>query len=269
MGFLEKATAKELALFIGLLGIAAMFLIPSSFILRLTIGFFVLIYPIYFVLSIVGLLKNNKSRWIISCIPFFLCLVIWGYSFFYPKKEKPNETVTPTIQLNLQPVILPQQIESGIELIEVNGNQEKSELTATLRNNNPFALSPDVNVWLGIFHTGNIPADNRIEWVKSDDKYAIKSGRTGKFSFHVPVKQSMHVVALVEDKELRKEITLDEMGVQYTWDYWRSHAWASWQKNRNLVAESPRMQDLLDSFKGCLDEHSIGRDYEACLEQKK
>ena len=74
---------------------------------------------------------------------------------------------------------------------------------------------------------------------------------------------------LLEDKELRKGIMLDEMHVAYTWNYWHVNEWTWWQNHRNNVTESLRMQDLLDKFNECIEEHSVNRDYETCLVNKK
>jgi hypothetical protein len=59
------------------------------------------------------------------------------------------------------------------------------------------------------------------------------------------------------------------MGIKYTWDYWHPNASTSWQDHRPNVAESPRMQLLLNKLEACLDEHSAKQDYEACLGPKR
>jgi hypothetical protein len=244
---------------------------PATIIISLIVIFALLIHPIWNLRWI----EERTRRRILAILLFITILIILGI-VSWPRSEKQKEIKPTILQLNLPPLaILPQAIKSDVELIEIDADREKSELIVTFRNNNAFDLSPDATAWLGVFHVHVYthvvasPEKNWIEWIKSENKQSIKSGKTAPFVFRLPLKDSMHVVALVEDKELRKGIFLDEMGIKYTWNWWRPSETASWQNLRHRVAESHGMQLLLDELNDCLNEHSIKQNYNVCLESKK
>lgn len=245
--WLKKTTGKELALVIGLLGIAAMFLIPSSGTARLTIGFLFFIYPMYFILNIWHSGRHNRIKWIASSMPFIVCLLILSAPLFQGSKYK--VALGTAVNFKLTP------------------------------RNSKFFIRTDIvklkdsKMYLGIVpFEGDKLLDASQSWIPS--KRVI--GDPLLYSFDFSKKQINRSTAQVTVAFLIVEWNGFPNGfmplVFYSWNYKEGKDWAMWRRDLPDQVfdpdQSDEVQRFINNVSACIMAHSQDKKYDDCFKQK-